>query len=130
MFYGMQLEWYFPERENFTKQEKPYAYSPFFTFGSHSTIAGASADYTDRYLSWGAEKFRAAQKVAGIKGDWWNTATPAQVQKFVTAYYGKGYKLVGIVEWCNVSSGYPHWSIHFTKPKPRKTTRKKTNEVA
>lgn len=99
-----------------TKSRYPYNYDPFFVVGSHRTIKDSSADYTDRYVSWDIDKFQAAYDAIGRKVNWSHMILD-DVDKFVKAYYGPEYKATGLVEWCNASSGYPHWSIHFKKAK-------------
>jgi hypothetical protein len=102
-------------RKNYTKDERPYGYSPFFTYGSHKSIEGAECCYSDRYDLWGDEKLKAALAAAGLRGlgGGWNGPDAKKIDRFVKAYHGEQYNLVGIVEWCNASTGYPCWSIHF-----------------
>lgn len=103
--------WYYPDQRK-SRSEYPYTFSPYFVFGDHSTIKGASADYSDRYALWDTEKLKAACEAADVNHP--HAISDSKVaQKFITAYYGKGYKLVGIVQWCNASTGYPLKSFHF-----------------
>lgn len=116
--YGPHGLWYEQGRENFSKFERPYGYSPFFIFGNHKSIEGAECCYSDRYRLWGQEKYDAACAAAGINGIH-GSVTRAAVDAFVKAYHGNEFSVVGMVEWCNVSNGYPCWSIHFKKVEVR-----------
>ena len=105
--------WYDP-RQTKDKWDAPYSYSPFFIHGDPKSIEGCGADYTDRYPLWDQDKFKAAIAAVG-RSCRWDQMTRAEFQRFVTAYYGEDHTFTGAVEWCNVSNGYPCWSIHFTK---------------
>lgn len=114
--------WYYQgvkNKDRRTKETHPYGYDPFFLFGNHETIADAHCNYSDRYPLWGEKKFRNALEKAGIQS-MWGRVEPEQWDAFVKAYHGKSYECVGVVEWCNMSSGYPCWSIHFKKTKKGK----------
>lgn len=117
--FGPHGLWYEQEGENYTKYDHPYSYSPFFLFGDHESIEGANCDYTDRYQLWDKERYDRAIKAMG-KERRWDQHTPAEYNKFVKAYYGENYEVVGVVEWCNVSNGYPCWSIHFKENEGKK----------
>jgi hypothetical protein len=51
---------------------------------------------------------------AHMDGIRWDNAPPERVQAFLRDYHGDpGLRLIAIMEWCNPSSGYPVWSLHY-----------------
>lgn len=118
--FGPHGLWFYPNGQfgepNHNKYERPYGYSPFFVFGTHATIKGAECCYSDRYPLWDADKMDDALAEASIK----SLGCPRPdlvpgIARFIKAYHGTEYKLVGVVEWCNVGNGFPCWSFHFKK---------------
>ncbi len=95
----------------------PYNYDAFYLIGTPVDISRAQACYSDRYRLWDVSKFKRAMEATGDAR--WDRMTLEQLDAFVKVYHGKSYMAVGLVEWCNQSSGYPVWSVHYKKV-PRK----------
>ncbi len=114
-------DWVYPERENRTKEEWNYSYSDHFNWRNEEReeLKTAQAEYSDRMAQWGHAKFQTAC-ATGPKQHfrYW---TPAQVSKFLTAYFGKPIRAVALSEGCNVSSGYPYWVFWFRDATPKRS---------
>ncbi len=91
-----------------------YSYSPFIVWGEDIPEQGCV--YTDRLFQWDPEKFdKLCLKHFGNVSQYFNDRNHELVEAFLSDYLGKKVKLGMIVEWCNVSSGYPLWSLHYTE---------------
>jgi hypothetical protein len=96
-----------------TKTSNPHDYDGHVIWrgGRNDSINGC--DYTDRLQQWDADKFSRCCK-AHMDGVRWDNAPPEQVQAFLRDYHvDPGLRLIAIMEWCNQSSGYPVWSLHY-----------------
>lgn len=111
--YGPHGLWFDPDQTR-DKYDYPYSYSAFFLIGDHDTVKDCSADYTDRYRLWDEEKYNKAREAVGSQFRW-SAMSLIELDRFVKAYYGDDHVATGLVEWCNASTGYPLWSIHFKK---------------
>jgi hypothetical protein len=108
---------YQPERYEYkSKFDYPYTYSPIIIFGE-DTGKEQECVYSDRMFQWDYEKTeKLLIKYFGSPGQYFNDKDPAQIEKFLQERFDyPNLKLLMIVEWCNVSNGYPLWSFHFTK---------------
>lgn len=95
-----------------TKSEHPYSYSPIIVFGNETP--GTTCVYDDRMYSWDSKKMQKLSKKHLGAGDF-SCQSPKKVEAFLAEYFNKpNLKLHMIVEWCNVSNGYPYWSFHYT----------------
>jgi len=94
-----------------TKQEHPYSYDGFVTYRNGKNEEINNDVYSDRLLQWNYNKSRVLmQKYFGESGDYWSGRNPKKIQKFLSEYFDKpNLKLILIMEYCNVSSGYPVW---------------------
>ena len=108
---------YKPEKyEYVSKFERQYDYSPIIIFGD-DTGEETETVYSDRMLQWDYKKTdKLLMKHFGKRSQHFNDKDPALVEKFLQERFDyPNLKLLMIVEWCNVSNGYPYWSFHFTK---------------
>lgn len=73
------------------------------------------AVYSDRLWEWDSKKHdEFCEKHFGNKGQYWSGRGAEKIEAFLRDYYNKpDLKLIGIMEGCNVSSGYPYWVFMF-----------------
>ena len=97
-----------------TKREYPYSYDGFVTWrgGANKEINGTV--YSDRLLQWDYKKTRELMKKHfGNEGDYYDKRSPEAIESFLSEYFDKKIKLILIMEYCNVSSGYPLWRFDY-----------------
>jgi hypothetical protein len=97
--------------------EYPYSYDPFTVWGGRNPKCNGSV-YTDRMSQWDYKKFsETGLKVFGNPGNlrWFAAGCdPEKVQKFMRLYFGNNtIELTRIVEYCNISNGYPVWRLDY-----------------
>jgi hypothetical protein len=104
------------EYEIKSKYSHPYSYSPIIIFGDESVKAD-DAIYSDRMFQWDFEKTeKLLMKHFGERSQHFNDKDPAMIEKFLQERFNyPNLKLHMIVEWCNVSNGYPLWSFHYSR---------------
>ena len=75
----------------------------------------SSVLYSDRLFQWDYEKHdRLCKKHFGNEGQYWNNRSPKSIQAFLRDYTeNQELILVGIMEGCNLSSGYPYWVFMY-----------------
>ena len=103
-----------------TKDKYPYTYDGFVTWrgGENSEVTGTV--YSDRLLQWNYQKTRdLMQKHFGNTGDYYSSRSPKQIQAFLSEYFEEEIELIFIMEYCNVSSGYPLWRFDFKNLKKK-----------
>lgn len=71
--------------------------------------------YSDRLHQWDYEKYnRLSEKHFGNQGQYWNNRDTDKIEAFLRDYYDKPeLELIGIMEGCNASSGFPYWIFFF-----------------
>lgn len=75
---------------------------------------GTASAYTDRLLSWDYDKHNACtMEVWGNQAQYWDDRKPADIERFITAYYGRPCRLLGKVRYTNQSSGFPVWRLDW-----------------
>jgi len=98
-----------------TKSEHPYSYDGFVTYrnGKNEEINGDV--YSDSLLQWNYAKSRELMKKHfGESGDYWNFRGSKNIEKFLSEYFDKpNLKLILIMKYCDMSSGYPVWRFGF-----------------
>lgn len=93
-----------------TKSEYPYSYDGFVTYrnGDNSEVNGTI--YSDRISQQDYSKTeRLKKKHFGDTSDYYSNANPKKIESFLSEYLDRDIKLILIMEYCNVSSGYPVW---------------------
>jgi|CXWL01.1.fsa_nt_gi hypothetical protein len=102
-----------------TKSEYPYSYDGFITWRCGENEEGGSTLYSDRLLRQNYEKCRAMmQKHFGKQSDYWSEYIPEQIELFLRDWCNApNLKLIYIMEYCNVSNGYPYWRFDFNANK-------------
>lgn len=94
-----------------TKYTHPYSYDPFVLWKGKGDANGSV--YTDRLYQWDYEKADRLGK-KHMPGKRWDNAQPSQIEAFLREYLdAPDLKLVKIIEYCNVSNGYPVWRLDF-----------------
>lgn len=103
-----------------SKEEYPYSYDGFVQERVLPNSEATSTVYSDRLLQWDYELTRKLMKKhfkdTGIDegGDWWNNRSAESIQGFLRERLNKPNLLVVLVmEYCNVSTGYPVWRIDY-----------------
>ena len=98
------------------KNKFPYSYDGFILhrFGPNSEFD--STAYSDSFKLWDNEKFNSLkEKYFKNKGDYWPTSEPKLIEKFLQEFFDNSdLKLIFIMEYCNISNGYPYWRFDFT----------------
>lgn len=97
-----------------TKFDHPYSYDGFVTYRNGKNEEATGTVYSDRLLQWDYEKTRKLMKKHfGNTSDYYSERNPEKIEKFLSEYMGKKIKIIFIMEYCNVSSGYPLWRFDY-----------------
>lgn len=107
-----QIGRHYPPR---TKATHPYNYDPIILIHASGNIT--SSAYSDRMRSWEPEKFDFAigQGVGEMRFSWGRTEA---VNAFLHSYYDDPtIKIVKVMEYCNVATGYPCWFLAWGSAK-------------
>jgi len=107
-----------------TRARYPYSYDPFTIWGDpHPNDRCNGSDYTDRLEEWDYKKFNELAKEIYVDGD--QRAAPFNsfncrgdlIQKFLRRYHdAPDLELLRVIEYCNVSTGYPTWRLDYVIP--------------
>ena len=102
-----------------SKLEHPYSYSGFVLWRGGENEEVDSTIYSDRLTMWDLKKHNElCLKHFGNKGQHWNNRDPEKIEAFLKDWCeDEGLKLILIMEYCNVSNGYPLWRFDFSKTK-------------
>lgn len=117
----------FPHGEMRTKQDYPYSYDPFFTYGDRETMEGCQTVYSDRLSQWDYEKNRTAIANNFSKDRTFLGQSPRAYQAYLSEYYGRKVKLGAVAEGCNVANGYPYLIFFFKFVETDLTSEKKSD---
>lgn len=103
-----------------TKMDYPYSYSPLLLY-VNKKIDVKSANgtiYSDRMMQQNFDKHdELLMKHFGDKRQYWDRRNPVKVQEFLRDWCDcKNLMLLRIVEYCNISNGYPCWRFDYFKP--------------
>jgi hypothetical protein len=104
------------------KHDYPYSYSPYVNWQHPKAelLEKQNAGfYTDRAFTWDHEKYNdLCQKHFGDHGQYWNNRAPSLIQLFVRDYNDdQSLILTKVIEYCNVSNGYPVWYLGYYSEK-------------
>ena len=71
--------------------------------------------YSDRLFQFDSGKYnKFCQKHFGNEGQYWDNRSEEKIEAFLRDYYDKpDLRLIGIMQGCNVSNGYPYWVFMF-----------------
>jgi hypothetical protein len=102
-----------------TKQSHPYSYDPIVLYEGNPAPENTEPGtiYTDRLLQWDYDKHNAlCTKHFGNEGQWWDQREPADIEAFLRDWCNDAdLILVKVVEYCNVSTGFPTWQLNYAK---------------
>lgn len=106
-------QWLNPEAENFTPQERPYSYSPFYIHGcARSAAKATSVEWSDRLKQSRPETYRTMTGRFGTNGDYFfGRGTIEARTDFLSGYLGRRVEITAIAEHCHPGNGYPYWQI-------------------
>ena len=81
------------------------------------TNSGTSREHNIRSLQQDREKYhKLSKKHFKNEGHYFNNRSPKKIEKFLKDWFGnKKLKLVFIMEYCNVATGYPVWRFDIKK---------------
>ncbi len=102
-----------------TPQEYPYSYDGFITYRASDNDPDAGTIYSDRLWDWDFKRADAlCQKHFGDKGQYFSNRSPKKIEAFLRDWCDDpDLKLIFIMQYCNVSSGYPVWRFEFKQTK-------------
>lgn len=93
-----------------TPMTHPHGYDGYVTHRAGENKEVHSTIYSDRLSQWDYKKTDTLKrKHFGDAGDWWNTREPKAIQAFLSEYFSRPIKIIFIMQYCNLSSGYPCW---------------------
>lgn len=103
-----------------TKSSHPYSYDGFVVhrFGENKEATGTV--YSDRMWEWDNKKHdRLRQEHFGDRAQLrWSQDDPKKIEQFLRDYLGyPDLKLILVMEYCNVSNGYPCWRFDYNSGK-------------
>ena len=98
-----------------TRYTHPYSYDGFVVWRGGKNEEVNSTVYSDRLLQQDYKKTRKLmQKHFGESGDYWNNRTHDKIEAFLREWLGKKkLRLILVMEYCNVSNGYPLWRFDY-----------------
>jgi hypothetical protein len=93
-----------------SKSEYPYSYSGFITYRNGENKEANSTIYSDRLLQWDYKKYNIlSKKHFGNEGQIFYSRSPKKIEAFLKDWFSKDLKIIFIMEYCNVSNGFPYW---------------------
>jgi len=100
-----------------TKRSHPYSYDGFVQWRGGENKEATSTIYSDRLLQWDFDKHdELCMKHFGNEGQYWNDRDPKKIEAFLRDWTDdQTLKLIFVMEYCNVSSGYPVWRFDYSK---------------
>lgn len=100
-----------------TKRTHPYSYDGFIQWRGGANEEANSTIYSDRLLQWDYEKHNVlCEKHWGNEHQYWDRRDPKKIEAFLRDWTrDPTLKLIFVMEYCNVSSGYPCWRFDFQR---------------
>jgi len=101
-----------------TPRTHPYSYDAHVIWRGGENEEITRCIYTDRLLQWDWDKHNMlCQKHFGDERQYWNDRDPEKIEKFLQDWTGReDLTLIVVMQMCNISSGYPVWSLHYNLP--------------
>lgn len=97
-----------------TKQDYPYSYDGFITYRNGKNEEANHTIYSDRLLQWDRDKYnKLSKKHFGDEGQYFYSRNPKSIEAFLAEWTEQEVKLIFIMEYCHMSSGYPVWRFDF-----------------
>lgn len=90
-----------------------YSYDPYVVYKNKQEYEHSV--YSDRLFQWDSQKHDSlCKKHFGNQSSYWNNRSNDKIEAFLRDYFDKpNIKLVGVMQGCNVSSGYPYWIFMY-----------------
>jgi hypothetical protein len=97
------------------KYEYPYSYDGFVTWRGGENKEANATIYIDRLMRSDYEKYnRLCKKHFGNKFQMWFSREPEKIESFLRDWFGdEKLRLILVMEYCNVSSGFPLWRFDY-----------------
>lgn len=94
-----------------TKFDYPYSYDGFVTYRNGKNEEANYTIYSDRLLQQDYSKTKELmQKHFGNTSDYYCNRSVNDIEAFLKDWLNKdNLKIIFIMEYCNVSNGYPYW---------------------
>ena len=104
-----------------TREECPYSYDGFVVYRNGENSEANNTIYSDRLLQWDYAKYnRLSKKHFGNEGQIFFDRDPKKIEKFLQDWMGNPkLKLIFIMEYCNVSNGFPLWRFDVKDKKEK-----------
>jgi hypothetical protein len=98
-----------------TKFEYPYSYDGFVTYRNGENSEANCTLYSDRMIR--EKEYRElSKKHFGNEGQMFFDRSPKKIEEFLRDLCeDPELKLIFVMEYCNVSNGYPLWRFEFRK---------------
>lgn len=98
-----------------TKQTHPYSYDGFVQYRGGKNEEANDTIYSDRLLMWDFNKHdELCKKHFDNTSQYWSQRDHGSVEAFLRDWTdNQDLKLILIMEYCNVSNGYPCWRFDF-----------------
>jgi hypothetical protein len=96
-----------------TPEKCPYSYDGFITYRNGENKEANHTIYSDRIHN--SEKYvKACEEVFGNSGQMFFNRKPEDIEKMLRIFYDdKDLKLIFVMQYCNVSSGFPLWRFEI-----------------
>ena len=102
-----------------TPRDYPYSYDPFVIYkGDDLNIEEDDSFYSDRLSLWyDCERMRELKEKYSIEhGDYFWAYNPIEkLDKFLSDLMRISAKITAIVQYCNISNGYPYWLVYYRR---------------
>jgi hypothetical protein len=100
------------------RNECPYSYSPILRYQAEGDPKGQTTTYHDRMMQWDYDKYGDSAEAAGFnpprKQMGLERESPETLEKFLRIYFDDdSIKLIRMIEYCNMSSGYPIYRFDY-----------------
>lgn len=103
-----------------TKDKYPYSYDGFVTYRNGENKEANCTAYSDRMIREG-EYNELSERHFGNSGQMFYGRSPKKIEEFLRDWFkDPELKLILVMEYCNMSSGYPLWRFDFRKTKTTK----------
>lgn len=102
-----------------TKYTHPYSYDGFVQERCGKNEEANGTVYTDRLLQWNHGLTRKLMKKHfEDDGDYWNLRSAKSIEEFLRERLeNPTLRVILVMEYCNVSNGYPVWRIDYFSEK-------------
>lgn len=102
-----------------TPATHPYSYDGFVTWRGGENKEANNTVYSDRIIRENHSLYNSlSKKHFGDEGQYFHNREPEKIESFLRDWCkDPELKLIFVMEYCNVSSGYPLWRFDFKQTK-------------